>query len=102
MMKRTITGISGGSVAEDFSFAQVSFGTTLGIPITFQFSPRVLELVDATASAPVGGGKVVLAIRAESNILYHFALAPEAALRLLTELAEAEESARRQAAQTRQ
>ena len=131
-MKRTITGISGGAFAPDFSYAQVSFSTTLGIPVTCQLSPHVLEriimnlsemaqhlrnrqavpgghvqvdavtAVDATASAPVGGGKVILAVRAENNVLYHFALVPEIATRLLSEFTDAEQSARQQAAQTRQ
>jgi len=131
-MKRVVTGISAGAFAEDFSFAQVNFATTLGSSITCQFSPQVLErvimnlsemaqhfrnrqavpgghaqidavtAVDATASSPVGGGKVILAFRAENNVLYHFALAPEVASRLLGEFQEAGESAQRQAAQTRQ
>ena len=131
-MKRTVTGIGSGAFAEDFSFAQVSFNTSLGVPLTCQFSPQVLERVimnlseiaqhfrnrqivpgghaevhavtalDATASAPVGGGKVLVALRAHNNVLYHFSLAPEVATRLLTEFQNAEESARQQAAQTRQ
>jgi hypothetical protein len=131
-MKRTITGIGSGGFAPDYSFAQVSFNTTLGIPIVCQFAPTILqrviqnlsemaqvfrnreavpgahvnveslEAVDATAIAPVGGGKVVLAIRLANNVMYHFSLAPELATRMLKEFGEAEESARRQAAQTRQ
>jgi hypothetical protein len=129
-MKRTITGISG--AAPDFSFAEVTFGTTLRTPMTCQFSPQVLErvimnlsemaqqfrnqqavpgghlqvdaitAVDATAAPPVGGGNVVLAIRAQNSVLYHFSLAPELASRLLAEFQQAAESAARQAAQTRQ
>ena len=132
-MKRTITGVSGGGFAEDLSRAQVSFGTSLGIPITCEFTPQVLERIimnlsemaqhlrnqiaakgghlqvdavsakDATAASPVGGGKVLVGVRAENNnVLYHFSLTPDVAERLSTELREAAESARRQAAQTRQ
>ena len=132
-MKRTITGITSGGFAEDLSRAHVSFGTSLGVPITCEFTPQVLERMitglsemaqrlrnqiaakggtlqvdavpvkDATAASPVGGGKVVLAIRAENNnVLYQFALIPDVALRLSADMREAVESATRQAAQTRQ
>jgi len=131
-MKRTITGITGGGFAEDLSRAQVSFATSLGIPITCEFTPQILERIiaslaqmaqhlrnqtatkgghlqvdavsatDATAASPVGGGNVILAIRLDNNVLHHFSLNPELASRLLTELQQAEESAKRQASQTRQ
>jgi hypothetical protein len=131
-MKRTITGISSGGFLEDLSSVQVSFSTSVGVPITCHFTPQVLEKIimslsemaqhlrnqqaakdghlqidaamaeDASASSPVGGGNVILGIRTPNNVLYNFALLPEIATRLLTELQQAEESAKRQAAQTRQ
>ena len=130
-MKRTIIGIRNASFAEDLSFVEVSFGTTIGASLACTFAPQVFErvvtalsallqnlrnrkrsmgghheihaagAVDATALSPVGGGDTILMIREDNNLESHFALPPDVAARLAAELQKAIETSKRQAEQMR-
>jgi len=127
-----VTGLSEAGVAEDFSFAEVTLTSRAGESLRFRFQPKALDTIiaqlaqvlthirnnvaseggflappiplasDATAQAPVEGGKVVLCVRGANGVLFYFALEPEIAARLRSEIEIAEPSVIEQARQTRQ
>ena len=62
---------------------------------------RAVEVVDSTALAPAGGGKVILSVRNKLGMPYHFSMPPEDAQKLRSELFRAAKSAKKQASQFR-
>ena len=56
--------------------------------------------VAVMAAAPVGGGKVILSVRSDTGLPYHFSLSPKAAEDLRPELFRAAKLAKKQASQT--
>jgi hypothetical protein len=62
------------------------------------FAVHAVDAVGVTAQAPVGGGKVILALRTDNALPYHFALSADEAERLRPELYRAVRSARKQSA----
>ncbi len=53
------------------------------------------------ASAAIGGGRVLLSVRADNEVPYHFAISPEKALGLRRQLLSAAKSAIKQASEPR-
>jgi hypothetical protein len=80
----------------------VSHAKNQKLSIGDHFSVQASEVVAVTAAAPVGGSKVILAIRPSNGIVMHYALQPEQSEQLRPELRKAEASAKFQKAQTRQ
>ena len=127
-----VTSLSDAGIAEDFSFAEVTFATQAGGSMRCRFKPRALDMIiaqlaqvmahirnntvseggyatppitlasDATATAPAEGSHVVLSIRGGNGVVFHFAIEPEIAARLRKEIEVAETSVREQSRQTRQ
>jgi len=64
-------------------------------------SIQASEVVAAVADAPVGGGKVILALRGDNNVVQHFALQPSEAEKLRPQLFRAVKSATAQKKKTR-
>ena len=60
-----------------------------------------VRAVAAMANAPAGGGKVILSVRSDTDLPYHFALEPEEAEQLRPQLHRAARSAKKQASKTR-
>ena len=118
-------------VSEDGSLVELEFITEEDAPTTLsfdaeqfeQFSSRAIQLftharsqklairdhlaihavevVAATAEAATGGGKVILALRGDKGLLFHFALQPDDAEGLRPNLYRAAKSAKKQTAQSR-
>jgi hypothetical protein len=110
-----ITGIVESGVADDFSSVQVSFGVDEGEPVVCRILPETLQRViihlsemaahirnetltkgqshsvpaivaiDAKAHSSIDG-KVIIAVKAGNKVVHHFALAPELAARLRSQL----------------
>ena len=127
-----VTSLSEAAIAEDFSFAEVCFGTQAGELLRCGLEPKVLEMIvaqlaqvlthirnntvsvegyvtppialvsDATARAPAEGTHVVLTLRGANGIVFHFAFEPDIATRLRSEIEIAENSVREQTRLTRQ
>jgi hypothetical protein len=62
---------------------------------------HAVPIVSTMADAPIGGGKVILAFRADTGLLYHFAISSEEAENLRPQLFRAAKSARKQASKSR-
>jgi hypothetical protein len=127
-----VTSLSDGGIAEDFSFAEVTFMTQAGESLRCRFQPKVLEMIvaqlaqvmthirnntvsegayatppitlasDATAAVPAEGSHVVLSFRGRNDVVFHFAIEPDVASRLRPEIQTAENSIEQQVAGTRQ
>lgn len=127
-----ITGISDATFAENKSFVDVTFDTenhgALDIELTSDiledivaklsellrflqneaafkndhFEIRAVEVIAAAAQAAHGGEMLVVSLQTPNGIVQNFALRPEISAQLRPEMRRAEESARRQAGQTRQ
>ncbi len=66
-----------------------------------QFAIRAVAAVAVTAQAPEGGGRVILSVRSDMGLPYHFSLSPEDAENLRSKLFRAVKSAKNQASKTR-
>ncbi len=66
-----------------------------------QFAIRAVAAVAVTAQAPEGGGTVILSVRSDAGLPYHFSLSLEDAKNLQRELFRAVKSAKNQASKTR-
>ncbi len=127
-----VTSLSQAGVAEDFSFADATFTTRSGEALVCRFKPKELDTIiaqlaqvlahirnntisegaisappitlasDATAATPLEGSHVVLSVRGANGVVFHFAIEPEVATRLRSEIDAAEKSVRDQTRQTRQ
>jgi hypothetical protein len=127
-----VTSLSEAAIAEDFSFAEVCFGTRAGESLRCRFQPKVLEMIiaqlaqvmthirnntvsaevyatppialvsDAMAAAPAEGTHVVLTLTGANGVVFHFAFEPDIATRLRSEIEIAENSVREQTRLTRQ
>lgn len=127
-----VTSLSQASVAEDFSFAEVTFTAQSGESLVSRFKPKALETIvaqlaqvlahirnntvseggvsappitlasDATAAAALEGSHVVLSVRGANGVVFHFAIESEIATRLRSEIETAENSVREQVSHTRQ
>ena len=64
-------------------------------------SIHTVVAVAVTAQAPVGGNRVILSVRSDKGLPYHFSLSPKDAEDLRPELFRAAKSAKKQASQTR-
>ena len=62
---------------------------------------RAVAVVAAMAQAPVGGDRVILFLRSDTDFPYHFSLSPKDAEALRPELFRAAKSAKKQASQLR-
>ncbi len=63
---------------------------------------QAVEVVDTSAEAPAGGGKVILGLRGDTGIVYSFSILPGKADRLRKSLYDAARSARKQTPQSSQ
>jgi hypothetical protein len=126
-----ITGMPRASLTEDGELLEIEFSEDKGGIIALQFAAdtferilvratelvmgarirkltmgdhlavRAVDAVAATAQAPVGGGKVILALRTDTGLPYHFALSANEAERLRIALYREVRSARKQSAAPR-
>ena len=62
---------------------------------------HVVQVQDATAQAPVGGGRVILSLVGDNNMMMNFGLSPAHADRLRREIYQASRDARKQASKPR-
>jgi hypothetical protein len=118
-------------VAEDGSWLQMRFNLSAGAPVTLRFQTEQIEsfigkasqmvnqarsrrsttsghlaiqpvaVEAAAAQSPVGGGRVVLSLRAANGVPYHFAIHEEESRSLRIQMEAAEESSRAQSQQGR-
>ena len=130
-MTDRITAFPSASVLEDGSLIVLEFESESGKRTTLSFSPddfegfvsRATQLVAGArnqklskgdhlaihpvpavttmAKTPVGGGRVILSIRADNGIPYHFSISPEEAEALPRQLFRAAKDAKKQASQSR-
>lgn len=130
-MKMRIVDMPKASFAEDGSVVEMTLRTAEGDEVTLDFSTddfdrfvsRAVQLVNGArnqalsigehvhvhiitaamvaAESPVGGSKVILSIRSDTGLPYHFALEPDEAEQLRPQLYRATKSARGQAARSR-
>lgn len=69
---------------------------------TGHFETPVTSVKKAMSVSPVGGGRVVVAFQTSNGLLYHYSMTPDQAHALRAEMVAAENSARKDAAATRQ
>ena len=130
MVKRIIN-MPRASVVEDGSLIEMEFADEDDEKLTLSFAPddfqrfvsRAVQLVtdarirkfakgdplaihsvvavEAMAQAPVGGGRVILSVRSDTGLPYHFSISPEDAENLSPELFRAAKSAKKEASKSR-
>ena len=93
--------------AEDFEWfmgkaTQLAMGAR-GRKLTIgdHFAVQAVVVEDGGAQAPVGGGKVILALRSDTGLLFQFSLLPAFADRLRAELYQAAKRAAKEKAKPR-
>lgn len=62
---------------------------------------HIISAIAVAAESPVGGSKVILSIRSDNGLPYHFAVEPDEAEQLRPQLYRAAKSVRRQGTQSR-
>jgi hypothetical protein len=132
MQSIEVTGLSDVGIAEDFSFTEVTLLTEAGSSLRCRFEPKALDMIvaqlaqiithirnntnlasgyttppvtlasGARAVAPAEGTHVVLSITGANGVGFHFAVEPDLAIRLRSEIDAAEKSVRGHPTQTRQ
>ncbi len=132
MQSIAVTSLSDAGIAEDFSFAEVTFTTQAGPALRCRFDPKTLDMIvaqlaqimthirnntasatgyatppitlasGARAAAPAEGTHVVLSITGANGVVFHFAIDAEIASQLRSDIDAAEKSVQKHPTQTRQ
>jgi hypothetical protein len=127
-----VTNLSDAGIAEDFSFAEVTFTTATGESLRCRFQPKSLDMIvaqlaqimthirnntasgggyttppitlasGARAAAPAEGTHVVISITGANGVVFHFAVDAEIAGLLRSDIEAAEKSVQEHPTQTRQ
>jgi hypothetical protein len=127
-----VTSLSDAGIAEDFSFAEVTFTIPTGESMRCRFKPKTLDMIvvqlaqilthmrnntvseegyitppitlasGATAAVPAEASHIILTIRGTNGVVFHFAVEPEVASRLRSDIQAAEASVGGQFSHTRQ
>jgi hypothetical protein len=96
-MDQNVLATTASSLTETAAYLQSRIPTTTG-----HHAIVALEMTEASAVAPAGGGTVMLRLKGINGIEYNFAVPVEVAGKLRPQLREAVQSAERQTKQTRQ